>query len=215
MNFPAMNNGRQTQTAANSSSSAFSFISKGWREVRDSADADLRLMKDRANSFKNIAASFDREIENLINSATPTFTVPPIRQSSEIEFMKKLHPKISEFRRVYSAPEISRKVMEKCGPRANLGIDLSRIRSTIAAEVYGTMEEDMKGIIEFNKVRSEKLNEEGQFGEWEPIRVLKTRFREFEKKNSTVEIFAGFKNNEIVEKVKSSLVSSFVFPAFF
>ncbi|PPS04548.1 hypothetical protein GOBAR_AA16117 [Gossypium barbadense] len=205
MNFPAMNNGRQTQTAANSSSSAFSFISKGWREVRDSADADLRLMKDRANSFKNIAASFDREIENLINSATPTFTVPPIRQSSEIEFMKKLHPKISEFRRVYSAPEISRKVMEKCGPRANLGIDLSRIRSTIAAEVYGTMEEDMKGIIEFNKVRSEKLNEEGQFGEWEPIRVLKTRFREFEKKNSTVEIFAGFKNNEIVEKVKSSL----------
>ncbi|PPD77155.1 hypothetical protein GOBAR_DD25912 [Gossypium barbadense] len=119
--------------------------------------------------------------------------------------MKKLHPKISEFRRVYSAPEISRKVMEKCGPRANLGIDLSRIRSTIAAEVYGTMEEDMKGIIEFNKVRSEKLNEEGQFGEWEPIRVLKTRFREFEKKNSTVEIFAGFKNNEIVEKVKSSL----------
>ncbi|KAG4123538.1 hypothetical protein ERO13_D11G333000v2 [Gossypium hirsutum] len=208
MNFPAMNNGRQTpamETAADSSSSAFSFISKGWREVRDSADADLRLMKDRANSFKNIAASFDREIENLIYSATPTFTVPPIRQSSEIEFMKKLHPKMSEFRRVYSAPEISRKVMEKCGPRANLGIELSRIRSTIAAEVFGTVEEDMKGIIEFNKVRSEKLNEEGQFGEWEPIRVLKTRFREFEKKNSTVEIFAGFKKNEFVEKVKSSL----------
>ncbi|KAK8273115.1 hypothetical protein V6Z12_D11G384200 [Gossypium hirsutum] len=203
-----MNNGRQTpamETAADSSSSAFSFISKGWREVRDSADADLRLMKDRANSFKNIAASFDREIENLIYSATPTFTVPPIRQSSEIEFMKKLHPKMSEFRRVYSAPEISRKVMEKCGPRANLGIELSRIRSTIAAEVFGTVEEDMKGIIEFNKVRSEKLNEEGQFGEWEPIRVLKTRFREFEKKNSTVEIFAGFKKNEFVEKVKSSL----------
>ncbi|KAK8663156.1 hypothetical protein V6N13_025037 [Hibiscus sabdariffa] len=107
--------------ATASNSSAFSFISKGWREVRDSADADLQLMKDRANSFKNLAASFDREIENLIQSAAPTFSVPAIRQSSEIDFMKKLQPKITEFRRVYSAPEISRKVMEKWGAEGEVG----------------------------------------------------------------------------------------------
>ncbi|KAK8588769.1 hypothetical protein V6N13_087665 [Hibiscus sabdariffa] len=209
-----MNNDAQPPAVAgvpSSSSSAFSFISKGWREVRDSADADLQLMRDRANSFKNMTASFDRELENLINSATPPFSVPPIRQSSEIEFMKKFHPKISEFRRVYSAPEIRRKVMEKWGPRANLGIDLSRIRSSIAAEVYGIEEEeDVEENIEFNKVRegrSERRNEDGQFGDWEPIRALKTRLREFEKKNSKVAIFAGFKNNEFVEKVKSSLKS--------
>ncbi|XVE75864.1 hypothetical protein DITRI_Ditri12bG0125800 [Diplodiscus trichospermus] len=202
-----MDNETQTTAAATSNSSAFSFISKGWREVRDSADADLQLMKHRANSFKNLAASFDREIENLIHSAAPTFSVPAIRQSSEIDFMKKLQPKISEFRRVYSAPEISRKVMEKWGPRAKLGIDLSRIRSAIVAEVDETEEEDIDGIIEFNKVRRERrasFREEGQFGDWEPIRALKTRLREFEKKNSSVEIFGGFKNSEFVEKVKSS-----------
>ncbi|KAG4163734.1 hypothetical protein ERO13_D01G191200v2 [Gossypium hirsutum] len=197
-----------TTTTSTSNSSAFSFISKGWREVRDSADADLQLMKDRANTFKNLAASFDREIENLIQSATPTFSVPAIRQSSEIDFMKKLQPKISEFRRVYSAPEISRRVMEKWGPRAKLGIDLSRIRSAIVAEVDETEEEDMYGIVEFNKFkkgRRARFTEEGQFGDWEPIRALKTRLREFEKKNASVEIFGGFKNSEFVEKVKSSL----------
>ncbi|XWS59384.1 hypothetical protein CRYUN_Cryun08bG0117200 [Craigia yunnanensis] len=202
-----MNNETQTASAA-SNSSAFSFISKGWREVRDSADADLQLMKDRANSFKNLAASFDREIENLIHSAAPTFSVPAIRQSSEIDFMKKLQPKISEFRRVYSAPEISRKVMEKWGARAKLGIDLSRIRSAIVAEVNEIEEEDMDGIIEFNKVRKgrrARYRDGRQFGDWEPIRALKTRLREFEKKNSSVEIFVGFKNSEFVEKVKSSL----------
>ncbi|MBA0793408.1 hypothetical protein Gohar_017817 [Gossypium harknessii] len=195
-------------TTTTSNSSAFSFISKGWREVRDSADADLQLMKDRANTFKNLAASFDREIENLIQSATPTFSVPAIRQSSEIDFMKKLQPKISEFRRVYSAPEISRRVMEKWGPRAKLGIDLSRIRSAIVSEVDETEEEDMYGIVEFNKFkkgRRARFTEEGQFGDWEPIRALKTRLREFEKKNASVEIFGGFKNSEFVEKVKSSL----------
>ncbi|PPR98986.1 hypothetical protein GOBAR_AA21685 [Gossypium barbadense] len=165
-------------------------------------------MKDRANTFKNLAASFDREIENLIQSATPTFSVPAIRQSSEIDFMKKLQPKISEFRRVYSAPEISRRVMEKWGPRAKLGIDLSRIRSAIVAEVDETEEEDMYGIVEFNKFKKDRrarFTEEGQFGDWEPIRALKTRLREFEKKNASVEIFGGFKNSEFVEKVKSSL----------
>ncbi|XVE96291.1 hypothetical protein REPUB_Repub02eG0208500 [Reevesia pubescens] len=203
-----MDNETQTTAAVTSNSSAFSFISKGWREVRDSADADLQLMKHRANSFKNLAASFDREIENLINSAAPTFAVPSIRQSSEIDFMKKLQPKISEFRRVYSAPEISRRVMEKWGPRAKLGIDLSRIKSAIVAEIDEMEEEDMDGIIEFNKVRKgrrSRFREEGQFGDWEPIRALKTRLREFEKKNSSVEIFGGFKNSDFVEKVKSSL----------
>ncbi|OMO82567.1 Glycosyl transferase, family 1 [Corchorus capsularis] len=198
----------QTTVGTASNSSAFSFISKGWREVRDSADADLQLMKDRANSFKNLAASFDREIENLIHSAAPTFAVPAIRQSSEIDFMKKLQPKISEFRRVYSAPEISRKVMEKWGPRAKIGIDLSRIRNAIVAEVRETEMEDMDGIIEYSKVskgRRARFTEDGQFGDWEPIRAIKTRLREFEKKSSTVEIFGGLKNNEFLEKFKSSL----------
>ncbi|GKV52034.1 hypothetical protein SLEP1_g58641 [Rubroshorea leprosula] len=200
-----------------STSSAFSFISKGWREVRDSADADLRLMKDRAKSFKNLAASFDRELENLINSA-PTFAVPAIRSSSEMEFMKKLQPKISElqpkfseFRKVYSAPEISRKVMEKWRPRAKIGIDLSEIRNAIVAEVQ-ERDTDGDGIVRFDRIRKGRriFAEDEQFGDWKPIRALKTRLREFDRRrsiSSSVEIFSGIRYSEFVEKVKSSLVS--------
>ncbi|GLT94805.1 hypothetical protein SLE2022_125260 [Rubroshorea leprosula] len=205
-----MNGGSQPTT---STSDAFSFISKGWREVRDSADADLQLMRDRAN---NLAASFDRELEYLINSA-PTFAVPAIRSSSEMDFMKKLQPKIlelqpklSEFRRVCSAPEIRRKVMEKWRPtRAKIGIDLSAIRNAIVAEV-DERDIDGDGIIRFDRFRKGRrlmFREEEQFGDWGPFRVLKTRLREFEKRNSisSVEIFSGIKNSEFVEKVKSSL----------
>ncbi|KAH8485409.1 hypothetical protein H0E87_027007, partial [Populus deltoides] len=59
-----------TSTRTNSNNTAFSLISRGWKEVRDSADADLQLMRARANSFKNLANSFDREIENFFNSAS-------------------------------------------------------------------------------------------------------------------------------------------------
>ncbi|GLT68684.1 hypothetical protein SLA2020_408930 [Shorea laevis] len=199
-----------------STSSAFSFISKGWREVRDSADADLRLMKDRAKSFKNLAASFDRELENLINSA-PTFAVPAIRSSSEMEFMKKLQPKISElqpkfseFRRVYSPPEISRKVMETWRPRAKIGIDLSEIRNAIVAAVE-ERDTDGDGIVRFDRIRKgtrRMFAEKEQFGDWKPIRALKTRLKEFDKRrsiSSSVEIFSGIRYTEFVEKVKSSL----------
>lgn len=201
------------------SSNAFSFISKGWREVKDSADADLQLMRDRANSFKNLATSFDRELENFFNSAS-TFSVPAIRSSppGEIDFVKNLKPKLSEIRRAYSSPEFSKKVLEKWGPRSRIRIDLSAIKNAIVSEV-----EDRDGIIDLDRVRrGRRLTfrefwgewkpdgeaKEGQSRDWEPIRVLKTRLKEFEKRNTSVEIFGGFKNNEFMEKVKTSLVCS-------
>ncbi|XP_065855374.1 digalactosyldiacylglycerol synthase 1, chloroplastic [Euphorbia lathyris] len=199
-----------------STNTAFSFISKGWREVRDSADADLQLMRARANSFKNLANSFDREIENFFNSASTSFSVGSFGSSTptEIDFVKKLQPKISEFRRVYSAPEISKKVLEKWGPRAKLGIDLSAIRNAIVADV---VDEDINAIVEFDRVRrrrkpvkfsefwGERKEDRGQFREWEPIRALRRRLKELEKKSEPVEIFGGLKNNDFVEKLKSSL----------
>ena len=48
-----------------------------------------------------------------------------------------------------------------------------------------------------------KNDGEGESRDWEPIRVLKTRFKEFEKRGSS---FEAFKNSEFVEKFKSSLV---------
>ncbi|CAI0391098.1 unnamed protein product [Linum tenue] len=214
-------NNQVAHPSSSSSSDAFSFISKGWREVRDSADADLQLMRARANSFKNLASSFDRELENFFNSASTSLVAPP----SENNFVKKLQPKISEFRRVYSAPEISKKVLEKWGPtRAKLAIDLSSIRNALVSEVEGyDYDGDRDGSVEFDRVwrgrrrlkfkefwgewKDEEENEGNQTEEWKPIRDLKKRFKELEKKSELGEIFEGFKNSELVEKVKSSLKS--------
>uniref|UniRef100_A0A2P2K4D7 Digalactosyldiacylglycerol synthase 1, chloroplastic n=1 Tax=Rhizophora mucronata TaxID=61149 RepID=A0A2P2K4D7_RHIMU len=204
-----------------SENAAFSFISRGWREVRDSTDADLRLIKSRANSFKNLASSFDRELEHFFNSASNPFLVrslrsPPPPPPVEIDFVKKLRPKISEFRRAYSAPEISKKVLERWGPRARLGIDLSARRKAIVSEAE---DGDRDGIVEFDRVwrgrrrvmfrefREEEKEEGGQFRRWEPIRSLKRRLRELEKKSESSDLFEGFRSSEFVEKLKSSLKS--------
>lgn len=48
--------------------------------------------------------------------------------------------------------------------------------------------------------------EESQFKDWEPVRVLKTRLRELERKSSSSDILESLKNSEFVGKVKSSLV---------
>ncbi|GER29014.1 digalactosyldiacylglycerol synthase 1 [Striga asiatica] len=185
---------------------ALSFISKGWREVRSSADADLQLLKNRANSFKNLA---DRELENFLNSASKsTFSVPSITASAtlnpaphaEIDFVKKLQPKLSEIRRVYSSPDF------KFYQRPQIKIDLSAIKNAIVAEVgEDDVEDERENFRKWRAKFKEREREEGQFGEfWEPIKTLKSRLRELEHKSSS-EIFEGIKNSEFVEKFKSSL----------
>ncbi|KAF8395466.1 hypothetical protein HHK36_019412 [Tetracentron sinense] len=203
----------QGTEARNSSSAvtaekAFSFISKGWREVRDSAGADFKLMRARATTFKNLATSFDRELENFLNS-TSTFSVPAIKSSSpgEIDFVRRLQPKFSEFRRAYSSPEFSRKVLEKWSPRSRIRLDLSAIKSAFVSEI-----EDTDGIrkrvgrgrtVRLKEFRWEwKGDNEESYKDWEPIKVLKTKLREFERKSN-------FKNMEFVEKVKTSLVPAY------
>ncbi|XP_074281512.1 digalactosyldiacylglycerol synthase 1, chloroplastic isoform X1 [Silene latifolia] len=206
-------NTTSSDTPAMSTTTAFSFISKGWREVRDSAESDLRLMKHRANSFKNLASSLDRELENFINSAATPFTVAP--PPPDIDFVKKLQPKLSEFRRVYSSPEFSRKVLEKYwGPetRPKIRIDLSSIRNAMVVEGGGERVRfrGRKGRVwngdDLGEFDDDDEGDELGFTNWEPIKALKTRLKEFEMKKSKDEIFGGWKNNELVEKLKSSLV---------
>ena len=123
---------------------AFSFISKGWREVRDSASADLRLMRARADSLRTLA---DRELEHLIASAsTPP---PPFAAGApiaELEFVRKqIQPKISELRRQYASrePELRRRVLERWVPprgATSARVDLSgitAIRNAIVSEAGG------------------------------------------------------------------------------
>ncbi|XP_030448917.1 digalactosyldiacylglycerol synthase 1, chloroplastic isoform X2 [Syzygium oleosum] len=208
------------ETQSPASSNAFSFLSRSWKEVRVSADADLQLIRNRANSFKNLATSFDRELENLISSVPSAFSVPSAirssRQPAEIDFVKRLQPKLSEFRRAYSAPDFSKRVLEKWGPRGSIRIDLSAIRNAIVSE---EADGDGDGVVDFDWARKRRRRrrrvlrfmEEPKVEKdyWEPIRALKARLGEFERRRSTststVDIFEGWKSGEIVEKVKSSL----------
>ncbi|XP_073309417.1 digalactosyldiacylglycerol synthase 1, chloroplastic-like [Primulina huaijiensis] len=206
MNFKPLEP-RSASSAGTSSGSvvtaekAFSFISKGWREVRSSADADLQLIKNRANSFKNLA---DREFENFLNSASKSpFSVPTITASAtmspapyaEMDFVKKLQPKILEIRRAYSSPDF------KFYRRPLIKLDLPTIRDAIVSEV-----DERESFAKWSRVRfKDREREEGQHVEsWEPIKTLKSRLRELEQKSSS-EILEGIKNSEFVEKLKSSL----------
>ncbi|KAK3028942.1 hypothetical protein RJ639_037606 [Escallonia herrerae] len=195
-----------TSTSVVTAEKALSFISKGWREVRDSAESDLQLMKHRANSFRTLASSFDKELENFLASASKsTFSVPTAIASSstpaEIEFVKRLQPKLSEFRRAYSSPDFSKRVLEKWSPRARLRLNLSSMRKAIRDEVAEEGLDDEREVF----LRGRGRWKEAEVGEWEPIRSLKTRLRELERKGSSYEIFGGFNNSEFVEKMKSSL----------
>lgn len=197
--------------------SAFSFLSKGWRDVRDSADADLQLMRARANSFKNRA---DRELENFINSAasvsgttsnghTSSFLAVPASASiAELDFVKRISPKLSEFKKAYSSPDFSKKVLEIWSPNSKIGIDLSAIRTAlVSSEAEANqriLDMDWKGRRRLMWKMAEKEEEE-----WELFRRLKTGFREFEKKREAGEILESLKNSEFLEKVKLSLVCAF------
>ena len=76
--------------------------------------------------------------------------------------MKRLQPKLLEFRRAYSSPDFSKKVREKWTPRSQLRIDLSMIRNTIVVEV-----EDVDGVVDFDRVRKRNVVSFKEFwGEW-------------------------------------------------
>ena len=57
-----------------------------------------------------------------------------------------------EFRRAYSSPNFSKKVLEKWTLRSQLRIDLSAIRNAIVAEV-----EDGDGVVDFKRVRKRNV----------------------------------------------------------
>ncbi|KAL3618941.1 Digalactosyldiacylglycerol synthase 1, chloroplastic [Castilleja foliolosa] len=114
-------------------------------------------------SFKNLA---DRELENFLNSASKSpFSVPTITSSAtlnpapytEIDFVKRLQPKLSEIRRVYLSPDF------KFYRRPQIKIDLSAIKNAIASEL-GVEEDDGESFRRWRMRFKEKEREEGQFG---------------------------------------------------
>ncbi|KAJ9554767.1 hypothetical protein OSB04_009381 [Centaurea solstitialis] len=204
-----------TSSSVVAAEKAISFISKGWREVKISTQADLRLMKDRAKSFQNLASSFDREFENFLNSASKS-TFPVTSSSSpspaEVDFMRRWQPKVSDIRRRHSSPDFGSRAPEKWKPRAKIRIDLSAIKNAILSEVefYDTELYQRRARMKVNDDFGWELKGEGDQwhhlpGYWEPIRAFKTRLQELEKRSSSFEIIKGLKNSRFMVKVKSSL----------
>ena len=194
---------------ARGDASAFSFLSKGWREVRDSATADLRLMRARADSLRTLA---DRELEHLLASASTALAAapppPPLAAGApiaELEFVRtRIQPKISELRRRYASRErdLGRRVLEGWAPGgpARARVDLSgitAIRNAIVSEADGGER--------WRRAAWKGEAEEGK--EWEVVRMIRDGIKEFERRSQTSEIFEGLRSTgELVEKFKSSLV---------
>ncbi|KAL9263993.1 Digalactosyldiacylglycerol synthase 1, chloroplastic-like protein [Drosera capensis] len=158
--------------SSSAAAAALSLIPKKWR---DSADADIRLIKHRAESFKNLASSFDRELENFFHNS---FSITETRAVTEMDFVKRLKPKLSEIRRAYSTPELGRKVLEKWG-RARIRMHLSAWR-----DVLGEEEEEEDWGKRGRRVGLWESGEgegETKLRDWEPVRVIKMRLKEFER----------------------------------
>ncbi|XP_062225607.1 digalactosyldiacylglycerol synthase 1, chloroplastic-like [Phragmites australis] len=189
------------ETGGSDRGGAFAFISKGWREVRDSAAADIRLMRARA----------DREVEHLLASALalavpgPSPPLSPVAAGApiaELEFLRKrIQPKIQELRRQYSSRSLDGWPPRASG--ANLRVDLSgitAIRNAIVAEGDGA---------ERWRIARLKGNcgEEGR-KEWEVVRMIRSGLKEFEHRSLSSDMLGGFRGRgEFVEKFKLSLKS--------
>ncbi|XP_031504053.1 digalactosyldiacylglycerol synthase 1, chloroplastic [Nymphaea colorata] len=177
-------------SSAATAEGALSFISRGWREVRDGAGADIRLMRARASSFRSLASSFEEELENLL-------TRPP----SAVSLVKRLEPKLSEFRRAYSSPDFSAGVLGGWSPGSS-GFDFSGLRSALGVE-----DENGRAIVELDErpVRRRRVSWKGEAEEsskeWEPIRLLKLRLKEFEHKASS----SNLRGIELIEKFRKGL----------
>jgi digalactosyldiacylglycerol synthase len=180
---------------------AFAFISKGWREVRDSASADLRQMRARA----------DRELEHLLASASALAgrPLPPVAAGApiaEVEFVRKrIQPKIMELRRQYSSTVRDAGWAPKAAG-ASLRVDLSgitAIRNAIVAEGGGGGGGGGRwGLVQWKG----HADDEGR-KEWEVVRMIRSGLKEFERRSLSSEVFGGFRGRgEFVEKFKLSLV---------
>lgn len=189
-------------------SAALSFIYKGWREVRDSASADLRLMRARADSLRTLA---DRELEHLLVSASTTVAAPapPVAAGApiaEVEFVRKrIQPKIMELRRQYSSTVRDAGWAPKAAG-ASLRVDLSgitAIRNAIVAEGGG----GGGGGGRWGLVRWKGHADDEGRKEWEVVRMIRSGLKEFERRSLSSEVFGGFRGRgEFVEKFKLSLV---------
>ncbi|CAM0904703.1 unnamed protein product [Alopecurus aequalis] len=195
----------QSITGSDRDGGAFAFISKGWREARDSASADLCLMRARA----------DRELGHLIASASALAgpgrapPLPPVAPFAELDFVRRrIQPKITELRR-----QCSSTVLEGWPPKAgaSLRVDLSGLtamRNAIVADGHGgewLRVTPWKGDKDTTKWDVVTMIRSG-LKECELVTTIRSGLKEFERRSLSSEMFGGFRGrSEFLEKMKLSL----------
>uniref|UniRef100_A0A0D9VGT2 Digalactosyldiacylglycerol synthase 1, chloroplastic n=1 Tax=Leersia perrieri TaxID=77586 RepID=A0A0D9VGT2_9ORYZ len=188
---------------------ALSFLSKGWREVRDSASADLRLMRARADSLRTMA---DRELEQLlVSAAASAAAAPPVAAGApiaEVEFVRtRIQPKLSELRRHYASSSsfgggmAARRRRGATSTRVDLS-GITAIRNALVSEAAWRRAAAWSGVGEV-----EEEEEEGK-EEWDVVRMIRGGLKELERRSQSSEILGGLPGpGELVEKFKSGLKS--------
>eukprot|EP00252_Welwitschia_mirabilis_P021173 TRINITY_DN534_c0_g3_i1.p1 TRINITY_DN534_c0_g3~~TRINITY_DN534_c0_g3_i1.p1 ORF type:complete len:783 (+),score=132.53 TRINITY_DN534_c0_g3_i1:389-2737(+) len=191
--------------ATTPSERAMSFISKGWKEVRNGADADLKLMRARANSLRDFAVSLDRLAQTYD---------PSNARSLELEFLKKIKPKLSELRRAYSAADVN----------SSSSLDLSLItkafRNTRAVDdegfYVGTKSKDRVEFRRLSNSRDKRIwtedSDTWQISEWDPLKSFKEGIRDLDRKaasayrgKSASELLENLRHSDFVESFRKSL----------
>nr|XP_051217271.1 digalactosyldiacylglycerol synthase 1, chloroplastic-like isoform X1 [Lolium perenne] len=172
----AKNKNPQPTTGAGRDGGAFAFISKGWRDARDTATADLSLMRARADHLIASAAPFAEELDLV---------------------RKRIQPKITELRNHCS--------LEGWPPRAgaSLRVDLAAIRNAVVADGgEWPWKGGGKGRAEWGVATFVR----GGLKECELAATIRSGFKELERRSLASEMFGGFRGRgEFLEKLKLSL----------
>ncbi|KAG6547818.1 hypothetical protein Mapa_010635 [Marchantia paleacea] len=124
---------------------ALSFISKSLHDVQKSANRDLKLMSQRAKSFRDLANTLDKEWEKGVETFTlplsknssnllrkiretgPPLSGPPFSPISSIsskdnsDFLKNLAPSLPNFRRSHSDPNFNNRLTDEASSGRGAG----------------------------------------------------------------------------------------------
>ncbi|XP_024519355.1 digalactosyldiacylglycerol synthase 2, chloroplastic [Selaginella moellendorffii] len=229
---------------------ALSFISRSLSDVQRSADQDFKLMKARAKSFRDLASTLDKEWENFRfpvpgssrdllgrfkerQHASPApLAISPLTaisaQVEDVEFIRRLRPTLSTFRRIQSDPNFVKRDDSK---RSRDRMDLSMLKKALAPlasdgdgdDPSTTSLEQRSPWVKGDNAswrwrergtgtsakRTRKMVKLPASEDWEPLKRMKEGLRDLEstaaKSKTPSEFLENVKKTELFENVKSSL----------
>ncbi|KAL3677624.1 hypothetical protein R1sor_027572 [Riccia sorocarpa] len=164
-------NGNDSAAGVPPAERALSFISKSLHDVQKSANRDLKLMKQRAKSFRDLANSLDKGWEKGVATLklplpkssgnffrkiretgpplqAPSFSPISVHSSSgqDSNFLRNLKPTLQSFRRSQSDPSFSNRLTDEASCARSAGGPFSNFQGSVdsnsSLDVISTYGED-------------------------------------------------------------------------